>query len=213
MSPNKIHRAEKAAWDFYYSLPTQQRFALTIIAPAITLGPVLHGRGGSSLIFMLYLLNSGSPFMPHMGIETCDVRDVAEAHARALEMESSQERRIVIYTQTMWYAEIADVIRREFGPLGYSVPTVKAPAWLLRAMARFSPHLRLVVSRLNRFPRWSNQSMREDLQLEPRVIDVSIIDMVHSLIQRGDVKMTRRYRDWLDRNPHAVFFPRSDSNV
>jgi nucleoside-diphosphate-sugar epimerase len=75
--------AEKAAWDFLFSLPEEERFELVAINPVFILGPALVPTDSSPTAVKMLMLGK-IPFVPKVMIVVVDVRECALAHLRAL---------------------------------------------------------------------------------------------------------------------------------
>lgn len=91
------------------------------------------------------------PAVPNIGMEMCDVRDVALAHVRAMTSPEAAGQRFIINTGGMWFRDVALILDREFRPQGYRVPTVAAPKFLVSIAAWFDKTLHAVM------PRWGKQ--------------------------------------------------------
>lgn len=71
---------------------------------------------------------------------TCDVRDVAEAHLKAMILpEARNNRHIICSTKNcVSILDIAKMLHEEFSPKNYKIPTTRAPNFLLRLGGIFS---------------------------------------------------------------------------
>lgn len=83
--------AERAAWDFVKTEAPEM--ALTVINPGFVLGAPLDKNYGTSIKVIERALNGTDPMVPHFGFSTVDVRDVAEAHLRAMDDPSTIGKR------------------------------------------------------------------------------------------------------------------------
>ena len=81
--------AEKAAWDFIKNLPEDEKFELVTILPGFVLGPNLNEAQFSSGDVIKKLMMRELPALPHLSFVMVDVRDVAEAHLRALQIKEA----------------------------------------------------------------------------------------------------------------------------
>lgn len=65
-----------------------------------------------------------NPAQPKVCVGVVDVRDVAEAHVRCLEVArraaTNGQRIIITATPSVWFLEMARFLKKEFGPLGES---------------------------------------------------------------------------------------------
>lgn len=66
-------------------------------------------------------LNNQMPAVPSIEIGMVDVRDVANAHIKAMRESKSDGERILLTAQpSISFLEIANILRKEFGPQGDS---------------------------------------------------------------------------------------------
>lgn len=75
--------AEKAAWDFLFSLPENERFEFVSINPVFILGPSLVPTDSSPTAVKM-LMQGKFPFVPKVMLVLVDVRECALAHLRAI---------------------------------------------------------------------------------------------------------------------------------
>lgn len=54
------------------------------------------------------------PKFPKISFGTVDVRNVAEAHVRALQMDEAQGRRFLLHNQSMWMVDMARCLAAEY---------------------------------------------------------------------------------------------------
>ena len=78
--------AEKAAWDYLKLLPEDKRVELVTINPGFIIGPSLCGPGFESGKIVGDLVLGKAPGVPRVKLSSVDVREVAEAHMKALEV-------------------------------------------------------------------------------------------------------------------------------
>ncbi len=78
--------AERAAWNFVKERKEKNLpcFDLAVINPGFIMGPTLHRTECTSMEVVKKLLERQMPILPSLGFPTCDVRDVALAHIRAM---------------------------------------------------------------------------------------------------------------------------------
>lgn len=81
--------AEKAAWQYIEELPDDEKFEVVTINPALIVGPSLCGPGFTSQKIIADLVNGKYPGLPKITMGIVDVREVAEAHLKALEVEAA----------------------------------------------------------------------------------------------------------------------------
>ena len=98
--------------------------------PCFILGPLPSDRLSTSMSLVSKLLNSSMPALPDLWFNCVDVRDVAEAHVRALQgarvslisgssagaTPQPHEGRYILYSKLMHIQDIARVLKDEYGP-------------------------------------------------------------------------------------------------
>lgn len=102
--------AEKAAWDFFYSIPEEERFEFVSINPVFILGPALVPSDSSPTAVKM-LLQGKIPFVPKVQIVVVDVREVALAHLRALTVEAAKNQRFLLGNTSFWIKDMAKTLK------------------------------------------------------------------------------------------------------
>jgi dihydroflavonol-4-reductase len=173
--------AERAAWDFIKDAPGLE---LTVINPAMTMGPVLHasGRLSTSLEPVRRLLARQAPGVPRLGWNTVDVRDLAVAHRLAMEAPAAAGNRYICAGPQLWMSDMAAILARE-----YRVPTRTVPFWLLWLMGRFDATVRSVLPDVGRSVEVSADKARRELGWTMRPAEQTLLDTAASLVEHGFV--------------------------
>ena len=107
------YSAEMVVRDWHKQKNGVKKPRMVTIHPCMVFGPPLsprHLRGSLSIIMML--VNRELPVLLPMQISIVDVRDVAEAHVRALTMGEDGGRYLTVAGEMMWSEEL--VARHEF---------------------------------------------------------------------------------------------------
>mmetsp|Transcript_16036 Transcript_16036/g.20294 ORF Transcript_16036/g.20294 Transcript_16036/m.20294 type:complete len:125 (+) Transcript_16036:405-779(+) len=82
--------AERAAWDFHKSLPEEERFGLSVVNPALVVGPTLiKTEFASGKIINLFMNNQLPGGIPRLSLDLVDVREVAQAHINCIEKDEA----------------------------------------------------------------------------------------------------------------------------
>lgn len=111
-------RAEAAGREFVEEHPELEYISLH---PGFIIGPPLMTETSSPSIGMISNIMKGKMFMmPDMSTGFIDVRDLALAHIKALDLEANQ--RILVECTWESILTIARYLRDEFNPLGWSIP-------------------------------------------------------------------------------------------
>ncbi|MFW6050133.1 MAG: NAD-dependent epimerase/dehydratase family protein [Myxococcota bacterium] len=177
--------AERAAVAFRDALPEDARFELTAIHPSFVLGPVLtkaHLKSSPSMIRTL--LKRQYPACPNLSFAIVDVRDVAAAHAQALEVERPSPRHIVA-SESLFMPEIARILKQHFPDS--RVPTAKMPDLFMYLAPFFDKRASFGFVRRNLGKKrlLSNELARTELGLEIRPAEPSIVDCARSILEAG----------------------------
>ena len=121
--------AEKAAWDFMEQEKPQ--FSLTTMCPPLIFGPIRHLEQVTSAnintsngrILNLLQGNDKTTIPPTGLFLWVDVRDVAYAHVRALEVPEAAGQRFFVTAGYYDNAQIVEIIRGNFPGLASILPT------------------------------------------------------------------------------------------
>lgn len=198
--------AEKAAHKFVEELPQEEgkrKLELVVINPSYVLGPLLTDGISSSVLGIKRLLDKSTPGVPKFHMPICDVRDVALAHVKALDNPEHVGKRYLIVTECKWLKDIACIIKKEFKPYGYFVPTIPVPSVFVWMGSFVDKSTAMVVPRLDKEFKLDNKRMVEDLKITPTDIEQTLLDTCHSLIEKGVIKATRKYKKSKQPQPRA----------
>lgn len=183
--------AERAAWNFINEKKKNNEpcFELAVINPGYIMGPLLHDSDCTSMEVIKKLLERQVPLLPNLNFCTCDVRDVATAHIRAMTFaEAANNRHIIASTEEcnsmLDYALILDA---EFRNKGYNVPTKVAPNIFVKFASVFDKSIALITPMLGKKFRFENNRMKNVLQIEPIPLKKTIIDMANNMIEKGKI--------------------------
>ena len=186
-------RAEKAAWNFVNGLEESKRFEFAVVNPGAVIGPLLTTTGGDTSIQSIMQLFTKSTGIPHVNWPTVDVRDVAAAHIAAMEKAEAVGNRCVLVGECIWYMDMANIVFREFFPLGYKTCTMGLPDFAMWFARLFNDGAKWLYPALGKHLQYNTERMREVLGIRPRPVKETIIDMCYSLIELGLVKKTPQY--------------------
>lgn len=171
--------AEQAAWQQVQASGAQDRLAT--INPGAIIGPALSDDHSYSLQAIQRLLD-GMPAAPKLGFTFVDVRDVADAHIRALTTPAAGGERFIATDRFLWLPEVATILRQRLGDAASKVPTRVAPNALVRALALFDGSMRSVVGDLGKRAWYSSDKARTVLGWTTRPVEDSIEDCASSLL-------------------------------
>ncbi|PIK48966.1 hypothetical protein BSL78_14179, partial [Apostichopus japonicus] len=186
--------AEKAAWDYQAGLDDGQQFELSVINPALVLGPPLTQQGGSSIEIMIRTLSGKDFGFPKVMLPITDVREVASAHVVAMTLPEAAGHRHIVAGSSYYLSEIGVTLKEEFGPQGYKPTSRNVPNFLVIIGSWFNAEMKVFRALLGKVVEFDNTRMREVLKVEPRPLKETVDDMAYSLIESGKVEKTAKYK-------------------
>lgn len=180
--------AEQEAWEI---AGKQSTWDLVTINPSLVLGPGLSAQGTSGSFSIIKKLGDGTLRFgaPRFGFGCVDVRDVADAHLAAAFLPAAHGRYIISGHDSDLY-ELAQILRKQFGKQ-YPVPSSRLPKWLAWLFAPFlDPSMtRKIISRNVEVAfRADNTKSQQELGLEYRSLEESVIEMFQQMIDDGYFK-------------------------
>jgi nucleoside-diphosphate-sugar epimerase len=172
--------AERAAWDFM--VQNGGSTSLTTILPGAVFGPVLTRDGLGSVQIIQGLLEGRPSGLPRLGFSVVDVRDLAELHVRAMTAPEAAGQRFLATGDAMWMKDIARTLRSRLGARAGKVPTRDLPDIVVRVLALFLPHLRMLTPVLGRLNPSTSEKARRVLGFSPRPATTTVVDCAESLL-------------------------------
>ncbi len=179
--------AERAARDWVKANAGPMEFVT--INPGLILGPVLGRDFSTSLEALKKLMDGSLPGLPRLGFPVTDVRDVADAHVRALTHPGINGERFLVAGEFLWLEDIARILKAELGPRAHKVPTLRLPNFLVKLSSLFDPTVRMVIPELGRVRAVDSSHVGRVLGLHLRTSRETIVDTANSLIDAGIVKV------------------------
>jgi dihydroflavonol-4-reductase len=169
-------RAERAAWDFMRAEGGDTQ--LTTILPGAVFGPVLTADGLGSVKIIKDLLAGRPMAMPQLGFWVVDVRDLADAHIRAMTAPQAANERVIVAGHFLWMAEIARILREKTGA---KTPARVLPNWVVRLLSPFMADLRTLVPLVGRRIEMNTGKAQRLLGIVPRPAEETLVDCADSL--------------------------------
>ena len=179
--------AERAAWDFVERLDGADPMELVAINPSFIIGPLLAPDAGTSALVLKKLFDRDFPAVPDLTFSMVDVRDVASAHIRALEVPEAAGNRFICSTRKMPMRELALILDEHFSDLGFNIPTRRLPNILFRIGAMFDATAKLALGQLGKTQDLLTDRVEDVLGWEPIDLERSIVEMGESLLSYGVV--------------------------
>ncbi len=180
--------AERAARDWVAVHAPEMVFCS--INPVAVFGPVYDDDVSTSIELVKKVVDGSIPLIPDMGICVTDVRDVAEAHVRAIEAPAEKVRgeRFPTSDSFLWIREMAEIVRRRVPEHAGKVPRRAMPDWLVGLLAPFMPEMKQIRGELGNVRDVSGRHTEEVLGFTFIPAEQTIEDTVRSLVAKGLVK-------------------------
>ena len=173
--------AERAAWDAIRGAPTE----LVTILPGAIFGPLLSAGPVGSVGFVQRLLNGVPPALPRLAFNITDVRDLAEAHIRAMTAPDAAGERFIVLGEALWYREMAMALKAGLGRRAARVPTARMPDVVFKGLAAVQPQMRALLPLLGRTTVFRTDKARRVLGFDPRPGAQTVVDSAEALIGLG----------------------------
>ena len=159
--------AERAAWELMQREGGDTE--LVVVNPTFILGPTLTTDLRSSTQLVKAMLDGTMSVAPRFRFGLVDVRDVADAHLRAMAVPEAAGKRYLAVADgpTLTFLEVAAILRRHLGPQAANAPTTQAPGDEL-------PHLVI-----------HNDRARTELGWRPRAVETTVVETAESLRALG----------------------------
>ncbi|OWV77170.1 epimerase [Rhizobium sp. R339] len=177
--------AERAAWAF----AKQHGLSLAVINPGLILGPLLSSACGTSVGLIRHLMNGRFTRLPRYGCAIADVRDVADAHIRAMIQPEAAGHRFIVGGRVFWMKDLARVLGQFFPDYALQLPSSELPNIVVRLLALFDADARTIVHELGRDLSINTAKASAILQWQGRSEEETIRDCGQSLIDNGLVRL------------------------
>ncbi|KHJ53044.1 dihydrofolate synthase [Aureimonas altamirensis] len=186
ISPYAVSKtlAEKAAREVLAQTETE----LVTINPSLVFGPLLDGVAGTSARIVAMMMNGRVPALPNVRFGIVDVRDVAEAHVRAIDNPEAAGRRFLVSADTVPLRDITQILARAYPAYARRLYSWSLPDWAVRAAARVSRRAAMLADELGNDRRLDTAPARDMLGIRFRSVETAAVDLAASLIRFGLVR-------------------------
>ncbi len=180
--------AERAAWAFVER--ERPRFDLVVINPFLIIGPSIGPSLNTSNQLFVDLLKGTYPGVMNLTWGFVDVRDVAEAHVRAMENDAASGR-YVCAGETIAMRPLVELLESSGWGRGNKLPKLgmdcAAGDFAVKVSSYLQPkgvgsYLRTHVGRV---PRYDTSKIQRDLGLRFRPVSESVLDTLADLATWG----------------------------
>jgi nucleoside-diphosphate-sugar epimerase len=166
--------AERTVWRFHEAQQQLGGCRAVVINPGYVLGPIFNARHAkASPIIVREIMRGKMPACPKLHLGLVDVREVATAHAEAVERADAAGRYVVVH-EGRWMRDIAIALRRSHPDRKISTRVI--PNFLLHLLAFLDKRLDPGTLRrlLGREVRFDNRRSIAGLGLDYRPIDETL---------------------------------------
>lgn len=186
ISPYAVSKtlAEKAAREVLAQTETE----LVTINPSLVFGPLLDGVAGTSARIVAMMMNGRVPALPNVRFGIVDVRDVAEAHVRAIDNPEVAGRLFLVSADTVPLRDITQILARAYPAYARRLYSWSLPDWAVRAAARVSRRAAMLAGELGNDRRLDTAPARDVLGIRFRSVETAAVDLAASLIRFGLVR-------------------------
>lgn len=161
--------AERAVWDFV-NKDEPGCFEAVTIHPTFIMGPTtINNSSFESGAFMKKMMTGGfaDGKVPRSHMHICDVRNVADAHVKAVEVPEAAGERFLVHSACAWMKEFADILADKYEAESWPIPREEIP----------NPD-----AEENHF---RNEKAAKVLGIEYYPLKDTLIDMAESMIESG----------------------------
>ena len=176
------YSAEMIVRNWHENLEGLKKLKMVTIHPCMVFGPPLssrHLKGSLSVIMML--VNRELPVILPMQTNIVDVRDVAEAHVRALTMGEDKGRYLTVAGEMMW-ADISKILKQKYPKRKW--PVRQLPYYMALIVCAFHPRVSISWAKrhLKNKLYWDASPAENDLQMNWTPLSKTITDTIPNII-------------------------------
>lgn len=182
--------AERAAWAIVEA--STPPWDLVVINPFMVIGPSLSPALNTSNKVIADLLNGVYPAIPGIGWGIVDVRDVAEAHVRAMDAHAARGRYLCAAGPLSAVGMVS--LLRSSGYDNYRLPRINLDHPVGHVIAKLAAYgqsrgvRQYLHTHIGRMPRFDNSKIRADLSMTFRSIEQTLLDAAADLVTWGHVR-------------------------
>jgi dihydroflavonol-4-reductase len=173
--------AERAAWKFMRTEGGSTEF--TTVLPGAVFGPLLSKDNLRSAQIVKGLLVGNPPAIPKVGFWVVDVRDLADAHIRAMIAPKAAGERFIAAGEFMWMADIASILKTKLGSRAKKVSSLRMPNFVVWLLAPYNAQLKFILPLLGKRFEQSSEKARQVLGFSTRPMETTIIETAESVLK------------------------------
>lgn len=188
-------RAELAAWDFIKT-PEALGMELVTLLPGVCFGPSLSENLHEGLEDVLKFLRGQAPLVPAIMASLVDVRDVADAHVKAITSKEAAGQRFLLVQDSTDFHAISIYVAATFRPLGYPVSDRRLPDFLVPLVGLFMLPIWRARRIVGLHPVFDVSKATRVLGFKAKSCQDATVGMIVDAIERGHLPKTPAYEDW-----------------
>lgn len=170
--------AERHAWNLINAQTGEAKTELSVINPAVVLGPTLTEDIGTSNDFIRQILVGEMPAAANLHFGFVDVRDIAAIHISAMTHKKAAGQRFIANAKEMWLIELTTILNKA----GYKkAPLRKMPNWLVKVFGLFDAPTKQISQLLDSERYTPSTKARTELGWQSRDIGESILETAEQL--------------------------------
>lgn len=175
--------AEQAAWQ--YTASKGRKSWLTVINPGLVLGPAIDRDLSSSHGILRAMARGSYPAAPAAGYPIVDVRDVAEAHVRAMTARAAAGERLIVAEGYLTLMQLSKILGRECPKLAWRLPWFVMHDGFVCFYSRFDRRLKAVLPDIGAVRQVSNAKAAAALEMQFRPPEEAALSAIRSLQALG----------------------------
>lgn len=179
--------SEEAAWQFLENLPEGQTLELSTILPGLILGPHINKNEFTSSKFIRSIMMCHTDMkmgLPYIQQPYVDVRDVADAHLKAVKAPNAGNKRFLLVEDFHYIKEISKILKDRYGN-DYPIVDQDASKLFFWAAGNLDKSMNRMYNNWGKEITMDNSDTKEVLGVEFIPFEKTIIEMADSLIEKG----------------------------
>ena len=175
--------AEKAAWDF----AKENNIEFATVLPGVVVGPSVLKEKNFSCDLIANFMTGKVPQLPKISTPFVDVRDVAEAHLKAITVPEAAGKRYLLTTEVHFYVQLGHWLANKHGDTYGKVCQQEMGNGLFECMGTCSTPMKVMSQMYGIVWEWDDKDTKEVLGIPGRDIKTAVEEMSDSLIKSGYV--------------------------
>ncbi|CDW88524.1 nad-dependent epimerase dehydratase [Stylonychia lemnae] len=164
---------------------------MVVINPALVLGPALVQTDFSSGLIIRKIMTGEIPGAPKILMPIVDVRDVALAHLRAIQVKEAANQRFIVSDSSLWFKDIILTLAAKY-PEGFKINTSDIKYCTMKIASWFDASAKTLIGYWGVDYQLDNSKSKSILGLEYTPATEAIVEMAESFIKNGLLKSNKK---------------------